>query len=329
VTAELRVGIIGTGVMGADHARILDGATSGATVSVVADMDTERAAAVAKGLRQARVVGDGLELIGADDVDAVLVATADSTHEAFVMACLATGKPVLCEKPLAPTAAAGARIVDADTTGLVSVGFMRRFDPGYVALKQAIKSGVIGLPLVMHGIHRNAAAQPGTTGASVITNSAIHEIDEVRWLFDEEIVAVTARTPRRTGRFDGAVHPLLLSLESASGTVSEIEVTVAAAYGYEVRGEVVGETGTLALDAPPLVALRSAGQYREDIPGDWRPRFAEAYRVELQDWVDAVRAGVPSNLASARDGYLANVVADAAVASLAGGTRVEVELPSR
>jgi myo-inositol 2-dehydrogenase / D-chiro-inositol 1-dehydrogenase len=326
---DLRVGIIGTGIMGADHARIIDGWVSGATVSALADVDVDRAALVAKGLSRARVVADGVDLIAASDVDAVVVASADPTHEAFVLRCLEMGKPVLCEKPLAPTAEAAARIVAADTSGLVSVGFMRRFDPGFVELKAAIAEGAIGLPLVMHCVHRNVVATPGTTGASVITNSAIHEIDEVRWLFDEEIVAVAARTPHRAARPAGAVDPLLLSLESASGLVTEVEVTVAAGYGYEVRGEVVGETGAIFLDAPPLTARRTGNQRREAIPEDWRPRFAEAYRLELQDWVTAVRAGTRSAAATAWDGYLANVVAAAAVAALASGTRVEVELPAR
>jgi myo-inositol 2-dehydrogenase/D-chiro-inositol 1-dehydrogenase len=125
----IRVGIIGTGVMGADHARLLTGAVSGATVSAVFDVDRERAATVADASARARVLADPIELIGDGAVDAVLVASSDPTHEEFVLASIAAGKPVLCEKPLAPTVEGCARILDAETafgSRLVTVGFMRR-----------------------------------------------------------------------------------------------------------------------------------------------------------------------------------------------------------
>jgi myo-inositol 2-dehydrogenase/D-chiro-inositol 1-dehydrogenase len=328
----VRVGVIGTGVMGADHAWRLDEAISGAVVSAVVDMDIGRASRVAAGLDGARVALDAMELIAADDVDAVIVASADETHEAFVLACLAAGKPVLCEKPLAPTASAARRILDAEQaheTPLISIGFMRRFDPGYLELKAVLNRGSVGAPLVVHCIHRNAGAPAGVTGAEVVTGSAIHEIDVARWLLDEEIVAVTARSPHHRRRAGSAPDPLLLSLESESGTVVDVEVFVDASYGYDVRCEVVGETGAISLDAPAATVVRLEGQRRESLAADWRPRFSEAYRRELQDWVASVRAGTPSGAATAWDGYLATVVAGAAVESLARGERVVIAEPER
>ena len=98
----VRVGIIGTGVMGADHARMLGSTTAGATVGAVFDLDRDRASAAVAGIPDARVLDDPLSLVKDADVDAVLVASSDATHEEFVLACLGAGKPVLCEKPLAP-----------------------------------------------------------------------------------------------------------------------------------------------------------------------------------------------------------------------------------
>jgi myo-inositol 2-dehydrogenase/D-chiro-inositol 1-dehydrogenase len=319
----IRVGIIGTGVMGADHARILDTSVSGATVSALSDVDGARAKSVAQGLAGARVVDDPDELIDADDVDAIVVASADPTHETFVLACLAAGKPVLCEKPLAPTEAAARRILDAEGTlgrSLVSVGFMRRFDPGYVELKAALDAGVIGAPLVVHCIHRNATAPAGVTGAEVIAGSVIHEIDAARWLLGEEIVAVRAAAPSRRGRAEPTLGPVLVTLESASGTVVDVE---------DVRCEVVGETGAISLDAPAATVTRVRGQHRAGMAADWRPRFAAAYRVELQDWISAQRDGIRCGAATVWDGYVATVVAERAAAALAGAARVTVDVPDR
>jgi myo-inositol 2-dehydrogenase/D-chiro-inositol 1-dehydrogenase len=330
--AAVQVGIIGTGVMGADHARLLSGAISGAELTAVFDVDGQRAAAVADAYGPARVLADPVELIRDKAVDAVLVASSDPTHEAFVLACLAAGKPVLCEKPLAPTVEGCARIVDAEAARggrLVTVGFMRRYDPGFAALKAVLDGGEIGAALVLHCVHRNPSAPAGLPSATIITNSAIHEIDVARWLLGEEIVAASVHRPRASRAAGATQDPQILVLESAGGAVVDIEVFVNARYGYDVRCELVGEDGCVSLDAPPATELRRAGVVGRGLPEDWRPRFAEAYRRELQDWVDAVRGGRHPGGADAWDGYAATVVAQACVTALETGTRQEIKLPAR
>src|SRR6476620_3521999 len=133
----MRIGVIGVGVMGADHARKLDAQVAGAAVTAIADFDEQKAKAVAAEMRAATVAADSFELIGSADVDAVVIASRDSTHAELALAAIAAGKPVMCEKPLAPTVEQSARVAAAERvtvgsgTPLVSVGFMRRFDPGY------------------------------------------------------------------------------------------------------------------------------------------------------------------------------------------------------
>src|SRR5438105_1703975 len=139
----VRTGVIGVGVMGAEHARLLSHVVSGSEVGAVFDVDAHRADAVAASCA-ARVVDDPMVLIKDDLVDAVLVASSDQTHEQFVLACLAAGKPVLCEKPLAPDVDGCLRIIAAEGEigrRLVSVGFMRRYDPGYLALHRTVNGG--------------------------------------------------------------------------------------------------------------------------------------------------------------------------------------------
>jgi myo-inositol 2-dehydrogenase / D-chiro-inositol 1-dehydrogenase len=141
----VRVGVIGTGIMGADHIATLHRRVTGAAVTVVADLDPARAEAAAAALPGGRATGDGLALIGDPDVDAVVVASPDATHADLTLAAVAAGKPVMCEKPLAPTLPECLRVVEAERAAmaaggrpLVSVGFMRRFDPGYLELKAAL-----------------------------------------------------------------------------------------------------------------------------------------------------------------------------------------------
>ncbi|HKS97953.1 MAG TPA: Gfo/Idh/MocA family oxidoreductase [Rugosimonospora sp.] len=327
----VRVGIIGTGIMGTDHARLLCTAVSGATLAAVSDVDTERAAAVARAYPGVRVLAEPAELIADGGVDAVLIASSDQTHEEYVLACLDRRRPVLCEKPLAPSVAGCRRILAAETgvgTRLVSVGFMRRYDPGYLELRDTLRDGRIGAPLLLHCVHRNPSAPPGVTGAEVITNSAVHELDASRWLLDDEIATVRVHAPRQ----GGAPHqpgPLFLVLETAGGVLVDAEVYVTARYGYEVRCELVGDAGTVTLDAPPATVLRRDGGYRRGLPMDWRPRFAGAYRRELQDWIDAVRAARPWSGASAWDGYAATAVAQAGVTALASCAPTTVDLDPR
>ncbi|WP_026256800.1 Gfo/Idh/MocA family protein [Actinopolymorpha alba] len=329
---DVRVGVIGTGIMGADHVRTLATSVSGARVTAVADIDQERARAAVAGLSGVQVHSDPMSVVQDGEVDAVLVASADSTHEKLVLSCLDAQKPVLCEKPLTPTPEGALRIIAAETSlgrRLVSVGFMRRYDPGYADVKAGLRQGVVGAPLMLHCVHRNAASRPNTPGANLITGTAVHEIDIARWLFDEEIVAVTIHRGRRSSKVVGDTpDPLLVILETESGVLVDVEVFVNAQYGYDVRCELVGESGSVSLDEPARTLLRGARSRTTGVSLDWRDRFAEAYQRELQDWVDGVVVGEQRG-ANAWDGYAATVVAAAGVQALKRGEPVRVHLEPR
>jgi myo-inositol 2-dehydrogenase / D-chiro-inositol 1-dehydrogenase len=331
----IRVGVIGTGVMGADHVNTLHRHVTGATVTMVADLDLARARAVAAALPDARATHDGFALIADPAVDAVVVASADATHADLAVAAVQAGKPVMCEKPLAPTLAECLRVVRAETEAvgpggpaLVSVGFMRRFDPGYLEMKAALAAGACGTPLLVHCVSRGVSAGPGSTSESSVTGSAIHELDVVPWLLEAPAVEVGWHAPRSTGAAPGMQDPQLILLRTADGVLATVEVFLNARYGYDIRCEVVGDRGTIALTNPARLVADADRRRATGYPADWRPRFADAYRMELQAWVDAVAAGRPSPLASARDGLTASAVADAVIASMHdGGRAVAVELP--
>jgi myo-inositol 2-dehydrogenase/D-chiro-inositol 1-dehydrogenase len=329
----VRVGVIGVGMIGQDHIRRLTQVLSGGTVVAVTDVDPARAQAVADGLPGARVHATGQELIGDATVDAVMVTSWGATHEEYVLAGIEAGKPVFCEKPLATTQEACRRILDAETASgrrLVMVGFMRRYDAAYRAVKAAADDGSIGAPLLMHCAHRNPAVPPyGFTTDMIITDSAIHEIDLVRWMFDEEVAAATVLGGRRNSKAgEGLQDPLVLLLEMASGVLVDVEVSLNIGYGYDIRGEVVGESGTAALAETTAALVKSDGQVRGRVPADWRERFIRAYDAELQDWIDAVAAGTSTG-PSAWDGYAASVVSDACLEALRAGGRTTVSMPER
>jgi myo-inositol 2-dehydrogenase/D-chiro-inositol 1-dehydrogenase len=327
----LRAGVIGTGMIGRDHIRRMSTVLSGVRVTAVTDVDADTARRAGAGVG-ATVHATGAELIADPEVDAVVVCSWGPTHEEYVLASIAAGKPVFCEKPLATTQDACLRIVEAEVahgSRLVQVGYMRRYDGAYRALKAVLDSGTIGAPLFMHCAHRNPSVPGHYEKEMAITDTAVHEIDMVRWMFGEEIAAARVLVPRRSRHGGDLQDPLLMILEMAGGAIVDVEISVNIRYGYDIRGEVVGEDGTAALGELSAVAVRRAGQLATPVPADWRERFIRAYDVEFQEWIDSIAAGIGPVGPSAWDGYAAAVVSDAGVEALHSGERVTVSLADK
>jgi myo-inositol 2-dehydrogenase/D-chiro-inositol 1-dehydrogenase len=181
----------------------------------------------------------------------------------------------------------------------------------------------------MHCAHRNASVPGFYEKEMAITDTAVHEIDMVRWMFGEEITATRVLVPRRSSNGGELQDPLFLILEMASGALVDVEISVNIRYGYDIRGEIVGENGTAALGELSPVTVRRAQQVATPVPADWRERFLRAYDVELQEWVDSISGGRVPVGPSAWDGYAAAVVSDAGVAALRSGERVPVSLADR
>jgi myo-inositol 2-dehydrogenase/D-chiro-inositol 1-dehydrogenase len=320
----LRVGVIGTGAMGASHVTTLATAVPDAEVTALHDFDAARADRLAAEVG-ATSVPSASELIGSDRVDAVVVASPDATHELLVLECLAARKPVLCEKPLALGADGSQRIVDAEVVlglRLVQVGFMRRYDSAYRALREAVVDGCLGTPRAVHCVHRNAHAQPGATSDSVIMGSMVHELDIVPWLVDDPLTAITVVAATPAG--DAFADLQVAVLETASGVVATVEVFVNAEYGYDIGCEVVGTAGTARLTPPYGLARRRDGVDGRDVAAHFVERFADAYRVELARWVRAASYGRVDG-ADAWAGHRANVAAAAGVQALHSGRRVGID----
>jgi myo-inositol 2-dehydrogenase / D-chiro-inositol 1-dehydrogenase len=324
----LRVGVIGTGMIGQDHIRRMTTVLSGVTVTAVTDVDADTALRVGAGIG-ATVHRTGEDVIADPAVDAVVVCSWGPSHEQYVLAAIEAGKPVFCEKPLATTQDACRRIVEAEVafgSRLVQVGFMRRYDQAYRALKGVVDSGAIGQPLMMHCAHRNPSVPGYYQKESAITDTAVHEIDMVRWMFGEEIAGARVLVPRASSNGGDLQDPLFLVLDMAGGALVDVELSVNIRYGYDIRGEVVGENGAAALGELTAVTVRTAGQVAAPVPADWRERFIRAYDVEFQEWIDSVAGGGQPVGPSAWDGYAAAVSCDAALLAMRIGDRAAVTL---
>jgi myo-inositol 2-dehydrogenase / D-chiro-inositol 1-dehydrogenase len=319
----IRIGIIGAGIMGADHARIFTEEVPGTSLQFICDADQKRAAAVADSKGALHVVSDPLAVINDAAVDAVVIAAPDQFHAPLTLACIAAGKPVLCEKPLSQDRKECLAVLEAEEKcgkHLVQIGFMRRFDPSYAEIKSMLVRGDLGKALMFHCFHRNVAPAYDFRPEMAICNSAPHEFDVARWMLDSDIKSISVFRPPSGGE----TAPVFMVLETVAGQLVNIEVNISATYGYDVRGELVGEKGTAFLRAPVNADVNLGLQQFNAYPTDWRPRFVDAYRQQNRAWVKSINTGKPNLGASAWDGYCSTAVAEAGVEALHSGKTVAV-----
>ncbi|WP_064684288.1 Gfo/Idh/MocA family oxidoreductase [Rhizobium bangladeshense] len=326
-----RIAIIGAGLMGADHARIVAEDLPGASLQLVCDMDANRARNVADAYGAHDADANPSRVADRPDVDAVIIASPDFTHAPLSLSCIRAGKRVLCEKPLSQSSKECVEIMQAEEAAgakYIMLGFMRRFDQSYVEMKRALKEGALGRPLMMHNFHRNVATPASDfTGAMAITNSAPHEFDVVRHVLGTEYATISAFQPKRS---DSLVAPVYMVLETVDGQLVNIEINNNAAYGYDVRAELVGEKATIAMNPVNHTRVDSQLGQSTSYDADWRGRYAEAYRRQNRAFLRFAETGAFPDIASSSwDGYCAAMVAEAGVRALNEGRKMPVDMISK
>lgn len=332
MSGTLGIAVIGAGRMGSDHVRRIGTTVGGARVVAVADPDGDRVKEVAAGVEGAGAYTDPAAAIAAPGVDAVLIASPGPAHEEAVLHALERRLPVLCEKPLTPDPAGALRIMEAELRlgrRLVQVGFMRRFDAEYERLKELLDAGGIGRPLFLHCRHRNASSPSFFTGDMLITDSVVHEVDAARWLLGQEVTAVTVLSPTPTSAAPQALgDPRFVLLETSGGAIVDVEVFVNCGFGYQVRCEAVGESGTARIGDGLSMVVESGGRWGGEIVQDYTTRFADAYDRQVRRWVAAAARGRVAG-PDVWDGYAASAVSEAGLAAAHGGARTAVRLVDR
>ena len=320
----VRIGLIGAGIMGADHARLFAEDVPGTSLQFICDADAVRAKKIADDTGAQNVASDALAVIRNKNVDAVVIAAPDQFHASLTIACIEAGKPVLCEKPLSQDLDECLMVLAAEEKRgkrLVQLGFMRRFDPSYAEIKSLLTRGDLGKALMFHCFHRNVAPAYGFQAAMAICNSAPHEFDVARWMLDSDFKSIAVFRPPAGGE----TAPVFMVLETVAGQLVNSEVNISATYGYDVRGELVGEKGTAFLRAPIHADVNLDLKQIHTYPADWRPRFVEAYRRQNIAWIKSLNTGKPNIGANAWDGYCSTAVAVAGVEALHTGTTVAVK----
>jgi myo-inositol 2-dehydrogenase / D-chiro-inositol 1-dehydrogenase len=293
------VAVLGAGRMGRTHIRNLAGMTE-ARVVAVADPVAEAAEAGRALARAELAFSDPLAAIGAAGVDAVVIVTPTSTHARLIEAALDAGKAVWCEKPIALELAETARIVElAGRTGAqLQLGFMRRFDPGYAAAKARIEAGELGRIEQFRALSRDTYPPPFEflrESGGIFLDMAVHDLDLARYLVGEVVEvqawAAVLAEPRfaEADDFDTA----LAMLRFEDGALGVVETARHSRWGYDIRTEVAGAEGKVVIEAMQKTAATFShdfgfhGDHFESFPD----RFEAAFRLELEAFIEAVRAG--------------------------------------
>ena len=329
---NLKIAVIGCGMIGREHIERIQNRIKGAEVVAVCDVFE---AGAQKG---AEIAGAGVKVytdfnaaINDPDVNAVVVTTPGAFHKDPVVAAVKAGKPVFSEKPLANTAADCKEIVDAEVASgkhLVQVGFMRRFDPGHVAAKKMIESGACGKPIYIHDCQRDPNGPPPAyvpQSGGLFVDMGIHDLDVARWLMGCEITEIYAQGAVLKHEFlkelnDVDDGQMLLKFEN--GGLGMIEISRNANDVYDTRTEVIGLDKSVFVGQDQLTPYTVVGgqQVTVDMANWCLGRFKDAYELEMQAFVDHVRANEPSPV-TAYDGMMGIKLALTATASYRAGRR--------
>jgi myo-inositol 2-dehydrogenase / D-chiro-inositol 1-dehydrogenase len=327
----LRFGILGAGRIGKVHARAI-AATEGAALVAVADPVAEAAQAVARGFGAAIRTIEEIER--SDDIDAVVICTPTDTHADLIERFARRGKAVFCEKPVDLDVArvnACLKVV-ADEGATLMVGFNRRFDPDFMAVKAAIDAGRIGTVEMVTITSRDPGPPPLdyiARSGGIFRDMTIHDFDMARWLLGEEVETVLAAASVLVDPAIGKAgdhDSVNVILRTASGRQAVITNTRRATYGYDQRIEVLGSLGTVSAENHREANIEIAtadGFNRPPLLDFFMTRYTAAYANEIAAFIAAVRDGTPPP-ATGDDGLKALALADAALLSVAEGRAVRL-----
>ncbi|MDI3336837.1 inositol 2-dehydrogenase [Defluviimonas aestuarii] len=326
-----RFAVLGAGRIGQVHARAVT-STMGARLVAVAEPDAAAATAIATAYDcDIRTID---EIEEADDVDAVIICTPTDTHADLIERFARAGKAIFCEKPVDLSLARVRACLDVvrETGATLMVGFNRRFDPDFMAVKAAIDADRIGKVEMVTITSRDPGAPPYdyiTRSGGIFRDMTIHDFDMARWLLGEEVETVMAAasvlTDPKIGEL-GDYDSVNVILRTASGRQAIITNSRRASYGYDQRIEVLGDKGAVSAANTHEANIQFAGQggfTQPPLLNFFMTRYTAAYANEIAAFIAAVNAGATPPT-SGEDGLLALALAEAALKSVAEDRAVRV-----
>ncbi|MGB8812835.1 MAG: inositol 2-dehydrogenase [Paracoccaceae bacterium] len=327
----IRFGLLGAGRIGKVHAKAITG-DANATLVAVADAFPAAAKAIADQYGcEIRTVE---AILAAKDIDAVVICTPTDTHADLIEAFAKAGKAIFCEKPIDLSLArvkACLKVV-RDTKAVLMVGFNRRFDPHFGAVKAAIDAGTIGDVEMVTIVSRDPGLPPAeyiSRSGGIFRDMTIHDFDMARFMLGEEIATVSAQASvlvdpavGKLGDFDS----VSVMLTTKSGKHCTISNSRRATYGYDQRVEVHGSLGSAAAENQRAISIEVAtvaGYTRPPLHDFFMTRYTEAYAAEIAAFIAAV-SGKGKASPSGEDGLVALALAEAALLSVAEGRAVKM-----
>jgi myo-inositol 2-dehydrogenase/D-chiro-inositol 1-dehydrogenase len=334
VTAPVRVGVLGAGRIGRLHAELVARRVRGLALAGVHDPDQAAAAAAAAelGVPAAPSVA---ALVGSSDVDAVAICTSTPTHVDLIIAAAAAGKAIFCEKPIALALDEIDRALSAveEAGVLLQVGFNRRFDPAHRAVRDAVAAGAVGELHLVRISSRDPEPPPleyvhGSGG--IFLDMTIHDFDMARYVTGSEVAEVYARGAVRIAPAIGEAGDLdtaIVVLAHEDGTLTSIDNSRRAPYGFDQRVEAFGSLGMVASDNPlshTAVVRTSEGGHTAPLPHFFLERYVPSYVGEWEAFAEAVTRAGPSPV-DGQDGRAPVAIGLAAWRSVREGRPVRVD----
>ncbi|WP_235087483.1 inositol 2-dehydrogenase [Chromobacterium sp. Beijing] len=268
-------------------------------------------------------------------VRAVIIAASTDTHAELILAAAARGKAIFCEKPVDLELERARQCARAVAAGGVPclIGFQRRYDPTFAALKARLAAGEIGAPEMLIVTSRDPGAPPLDyirRSGGIFKDMLIHDFDICRWILDDEVLSVHASASALSDpaiAAAGDADSAAVTLRTRQGRLCQINTSRRAAYGYDQRFEVLGSRGMLQAGnhRPTEVIAYGERAVAADLPEPFfLERYRQAYAAEMAHFLEVIRDGAAPRT-TVEDGVRALELADAATRSWRSGQVIELD----
>jgi myo-inositol 2-dehydrogenase / D-chiro-inositol 1-dehydrogenase len=333
---QITVGIIGAGRIGKVHAQSIALNIPGAKIKTIADVYmNEETENWAKSLGIENTTKDYLDIINDKDIEVVLICSSTNTHAQFTMEAAKAGKNVFCEKPLDPSIEKIKETLKVmEDAGIkFQIGFNRRFDHNFKAVKQAVLDGKIGDPHIIRITSRDPEPpnpEYVKVSGGMFMDMTIHDFDMARFLSGSEVEEVYVQgavlIDPEIGKA-GDIDTSVITLKFKSGAIGVIDNSRKAAYGYDQRAEVFGSGGAVETSNDGLstaVISTATGVGSEKPLYFFLERYMDSFVQEMKEFFEAIENGTDTPV-GAIDALRPVQIAKAANKSLKTGLSVKVE----